>query len=70
MSIQEVVTKLSKRLNYPSWLSAIGIGKKENEDCIYVYTVRKPRKNELKIIEEEVGTIPYVIRVTGKFRLE
>lgn len=50
MSVQDAAVELYENLGPKPWLTNIGIGSKDGEDCIYIYVKRIPRK--------ERGVIP------------
>ena len=67
MSVQEAANHLLAKLNQPSWLVAVGIGKSDGADCIYVYTKGSPRPKELAVLETAWEGFPVIIRKSGQF---
>jgi hypothetical protein len=61
MTIQEASDKLSKELNRPPWLAAVGHG----ANCIYVYVKRKLAGYENALLPKEYNGFKVIVKVNG-----
>jgi hypothetical protein len=66
ITIDQAVKDLREHLGRPSWLSAIGVGSKDNEPAIVLYLVFTP-KPEPAFFEEGWEGFPVVPRQFGNF---
>ena len=67
MTVQEAANQLLLELNQPPWLVAVGIGKKDGVDCIYVYTKRTPKPQDIAFLNNGWEGFPVIVKKTGQF---
>jgi hypothetical protein len=67
MTIHEAAEKLAAHLRWASWLTAVGVGKQDGRDCIYLY-VKSPKRADIAFLDEGWEGFPVMIRRTGAFQ--
>ena len=67
VTVEEAAASLSRCYypNRPDWLVAIGIGKWNESDCIYVYTKNKPSTELLEMFEDGWEGYVVILRKSG-----
>ncbi len=67
MTVQEAANQLLLELNQPSWLVAVGVGKFDGADCIYVYTKGTLKPKEYAFLSKGWEGFPILVKKTGQF---
>ncbi len=67
MTVHEAAEKLAAHLRRASWLTAVGVGKKDERDCIYLY-VKSSKRADIAFLDGGWEGFPVVIRRTGAFQ--
>jgi hypothetical protein len=63
MSVNDAAQKLAQRLKGATWLHALGVGREDGNECIFLYVAKDPPKNLLELLET-ADEFPVVIRKT------
>lgn len=64
--VQEAAEKLNA-LPRPPWLVAVGVGKLDGADCIYVYTKHDAKQKDLAFLDKGWEGFPVVVKKGGQF---
>jgi hypothetical protein len=67
MNVQAAADQLLAALNWPPWLVAVGVGKLDGGDCIYIYTKGSPKQKDLAFLDKGWEGFPVVVKKSGQF---